>query len=83
MSYTIKYTETNNVQKPDIVVGDQTINQELSLRFVGKNYVGYAQIIAENFLHLLENSAKNSAPTAPVEGQLWYDNSAGDEGEED
>ena len=77
MAYTIKYTETGNPQKPDIVVGDQTINQELSLRFVGKNYVGYAQIIAENFLHLLENSAKNSAPTAPVEGQLWYDNSAG------
>ena len=76
MSYTIKYTETGNVQKPDITVEDQTLNQQLPVTFVGKNYVGYAQIIAENFLHLLENFAKNTAPTNPVEGQLWYDNSA-------
>jgi microcystin-dependent protein len=77
MSYTIKYTETGNPQKPDITVEDQTLNQQLPVTFVGKNYVGYAQIIAENFLHLLENFAKTSAPTNPVEGQLWYDNSAG------
>ena len=77
MSYTIKYTETGNVQKPDINVEDGTLNQLLPVSFVGKNYVGYAQIIAENFLHLLENFAKNSAPANPVEGQLWYDNSAG------
>lgn len=77
MSYTIKYTETGNVQKPDITVEDQTLNQQLPVTFVGKNYVGYAQIIAENFLHVLENFAKNTPPTNPVEGQLWYDNSAG------
>lgn len=77
MAYTIKYTETGNPQKPDITVEDQTLNQQLPVTFVGKNYVGYAQIIAENFLHLLENFAKTAAPTNPVEGQLWYDNSAG------
>jgi len=77
MAYTIKFTETGNPQKPDITVEDQTLNQQLPVTFVGKNYVGYAQIIAENFLHLLENFAKTSAPTNPVEGQLWYDNSAG------
>lgn len=77
MSYTIKYTETGNVQKPDITVEDGTLNQQLPVTFVGKNYVGYAQIIAENFLHILENFAKNTAPVNPVEGQLWYDNSAG------
>ena len=77
MAYTIKFTETGNPQKPDIAVEDQTLNQQLPVTFVGKNYVGYAQIIAENFLHLLENFAKTSAPTNPVEGQLWYDNSAG------
>jgi len=36
MSYTIKYTETGNVQKPDITVEDQTLNQQLPVTFVGK-----------------------------------------------
>lgn len=76
MSYQVKHTETNNPAKPSITVQDQTLNTETSLTFVGKNYAGYAPIMAENFLHLLENFAKNTAPPAPVEGQLWYDNSA-------
>lgn len=76
MAYFIQYTETGNPQKPDIEVEDQEVNQQLPVKFVGKNYVGYAKIIAENFLHLLENFAKTSAPTNPVQGQLWYDNSA-------
>jgi microcystin-dependent protein len=44
---------------------------------VGKNYAGYGPIIANNFLHLLENFANNSAPDNPIEGQLWYDNTSG------
>ena len=83
MAYQVKYTETTNPAKPSITVADQTLNSETSLTFVGKNYAGYAPIIAENFLHLLENFARNTAPGTqpgdgqPVEGQLWYDNSAG------
>jgi microcystin-dependent protein len=42
------------------------------MSFVGKNYAGYAPVIAENFLHLLENHASSIAPTNPVQGQLWY-----------
>ena len=75
MSYQVKYTETTNPSKPPITVEDQTVNSQTDLKFVGKNYAGYASYMAENFLHLLENFAKNSAPTQPVEGQLWYDNS--------
>ena len=29
--------------------------------------------IAENFLHLLENFSNTSAPTKPIQGQLWWD----------
>jgi microcystin-dependent protein len=78
MPYQVKFTETTNPAKPSLTVADQSINQETSLQFPGKNYAGYAPIMAENFLHLLENFAKNSAPNNPVQGQLWYDNSAGE-----
>lgn len=77
MAYQVKFTETTNPAKPTITVQDQTLNTETSLTFVGKNYAGYAPVVAENFLHLLENFAKNTQPANPVEGQLWYDNSAG------
>ena len=77
MSYQVRFSESNNSQKSTIVVEDQTLNTETSLTFVGKNYAGYAQFVAENFLHLLENFAKNTAPANPVQGQLWFDNTAG------
>ena len=82
MSYQVKYTDIFNPAKPAIVVEDQTLNSVTSVKFPGKNYAGYAPVIAENFLHLLENFARNTAPGTqsgdgqPVEGQLWYDNAA-------
>lgn len=75
MSYQVNHTEQTNPAKPPYTVQDQSLNQETSLKFPGKNYSGYAPVIAENFLHLLENFAKNTAPERPVQGQLWYDNS--------
>jgi microcystin-dependent protein len=77
MSYQVNHTEQTNPAKPPYTVADQSLNQETSLRFPGKNYSGYAPVVAENFLHLLENFAKNTAPPNPVQGQLWYDNSPG------
>jgi microcystin-dependent protein len=77
MSYQVKFTETTNPAKPPITVADRSLDTQTSVTFVGQNYTGYGPTIAENFLHLLENFAKNSAPPNPVEGQLWYDNSAG------
>lgn len=71
MSYQIDHTDKANYGS--ITVEDQTINNETSLSFVGKNYTGYAKTLAENFLHLLENFARATAPTTPVIGQLWYD----------
>ena len=76
MSYKITFTELNNPNKPPIIVMDQALDTSTSLTFVGKNYAGYAPIIAEDFLHLLENFASpaSTPPTNPVQGQLWYDN---------
>lgn len=74
MPYQVRYTETTNLSKPAITVEDNTINNQTSIVFPGKNYSGYGPAIAENLLHLLENFAKNTAPPNAVEGQLWYDN---------
>jgi len=77
MSYQVTFTDSTNPAKPPISVADQSLNNQTSLTFVGKNYAGYAPIVANDFLHLLENFASNSAPSNPVEGQLWYDNTSG------
>jgi microcystin-dependent protein len=77
MPYKVTFTETTNPAKPPINVEDQSLNTEKSLSFVGKNYAGYGPVIAENFLHLLENFAKNLPPVNPVQGQLWYNNTPG------
>jgi len=72
MAYTISLTDTT---KPDstITVEDSTINTETSLRLPGRNSTAYGAVIAENFLHLLENFANSSEPANPIEGQMWYD----------
>jgi hypothetical protein len=75
MTYQVTYTESNNPAKPPITVQDQSINQQTSLDFVGQNYNGYGPIIANDFLHLLENFANTTSPRNPVQGQLWYDTS--------
>jgi len=77
MAYQIQYTDSTNLDKPALTVEDNTINNSTSLEFPGRNVTGYGTIIAENFLHLLEHFASNSAPENAVEGQLWYDNTTG------
>ena len=77
MSYQVTFTDSTNPAKPPITVADQSLNSQTSLTFVGKNYAGYAPIVATDFLHLLENFAADHAPSNPIEGQLWYDNTSG------
>ena len=75
MSYTISYTDVAN--KGTITVEDRTINTETSLSIPGRNSTAYGAVIAENFLHILENFAATTEPSNPVEGQLWYDSTLG------
>lgn len=77
MSYQVRYTDSTNLDKPAITVEDNTVDSTTDLQFPGRNVTGFGSIIAENFLHLLENFARNSEPDRPVEGQLWYDNTPG------
>ena len=55
MAYTIPYTDEAN--KGVITIEDNTINQETSIKLPGRNTTAYGTVIAENFLHLLENFA--------------------------
>lgn len=73
MTYIVKFTESANPAKAQITVEDQSLNTQTALTFPGKNYSGYAPILAENFLYLLENFASTIAPKSPVQGQLWFD----------
>ena len=68
MAYTVNKTSSGSYTVQDGVVNTQT-----DLSFIGKGYAGYGELVAENFLHLLENFSNTSAPTKPIEGQLWYD----------
>jgi len=75
MPYIVNFTDQAN--KSPITVFDNTSSTDTSLSFPGRNVTGYGQIIAENFLHLLENFASPTQPVNPVEGQLWYDSANG------
>lgn len=72
MSYNVNYSDSSK-NPSSIVVEDKTIDNSTSISFPGKNLPQYGQIIAENFLHLLENFANSVPPANPTEGQLWYD----------
>lgn len=57
-----------------VTVADGTIDTSASdLTLVGKQYLNYGEPIIENFVKLLENFAKASAPANPLVGQIWYD----------
>lgn len=71
MPYIVTFTEKD--QKVPITVYDNTSNTDTSLTLPGRNVTGYGQIIAENFVRLLENFAGPNRPVNPIEGQLWYD----------
>ena len=75
MPYIVNFTDKEN--KSPITVFDNTSSTDTSLTFPGRNVTGYGQIIAENFLSLLENFASTNQPVNPVEGQLWYDSTGG------
>jgi hypothetical protein len=69
MAYTINLTDGTIFA----VVADGTINTDSSQTLVGKNYAGYGEFLNENFIRMLENASNTSAPGAPLQGQLWYD----------
>jgi hypothetical protein len=73
MSYTITLTDGSTFA----TIPDGTINTSSSMTLVGKNYAGYGQFINDDIIRLLENGANTTGPGAPLQGQLWYDQTTG------
>jgi len=72
MAYEVNFTN-GTVAK---LVEDGVTDSTYSVKLVGKNVTAYGETFAENFIRLLENSANNTAPTNPVDGQLWFNTSS-------
>jgi hypothetical protein len=70
MPYILKRTNGTTLT----VVQDASVDNSTGLTFVGRNYSGYGQPVEENLVKLLENFANITAPSKPVQGQLWFNN---------
>jgi len=71
MTYTVTTTSGASLA----TIADGTVNTSAtSLALIGKNYAGYGIFLNENYVQLLENFSNSTPPTAPLTGQLWYDN---------
>jgi hypothetical protein len=70
MSYTVNKTDGTVLS----TVGDGTVdNTTTDITLVGRKFSGYGEVLNENFVKILESFANNTAPTNPIEGQIWYD----------
>jgi len=69
-----------NIQKTDnttlVTVNDTELNNDFGISLVGRNYSGYGVYLNDNFVRLMENFAKATAPQRPLSGQLWFDSVA-------
>ena len=55
------------------LIDGEVDNTSTSLNLLGKNYLGYGELIAENFVHMLENFASSASPgDEALTGQLWF-----------
>lgn len=69
--YLINKTDGTQVAQ----ITDGTSNTSTSLTLVGRNYVGYGELLQEDLVKMLENFAFSVSPRSPLIGQLWFDTS--------
>ena len=70
MAYTIRNTRGDTLK----TIADGTLDSTLPIKLYGKNYLGYGEGLQNNLIAILENFTKDTEPSAPLKGQLWYDN---------
>ena len=69
MAYTINKTDGTVVT----TITDGTVDNTTSLQLFGKSYSGFGELLNENLIKLLENSASTAAPSSPLTGEIWFD----------
>lgn len=65
-----KITRSNG--NPFTPIQDYTIDTTTTLMLPGRGVVNYGQVIAQNFLWMVENYASPIPPTNPSVGQIWF-----------
>lgn len=74
MTYQVDRYSSNSFDSGwPVLVNDETVNNSYGVNLLGRGVTNYGELIAENFIHLLENFAGNSSPPNPITGQIWYD----------
>jgi len=74
MAYTITKTNGDTL----VTIPDTERNTDFGINLVGRNYSGYGVYLNDNFVALMENFSKSTAPASPLEGQLWWNSSNND-----
>ena len=69
MAYTINKTDGTVLA----TVADGVLDTTSSLSLIGRNYQSYGEAFNEDLIKLLENSSSATAPSSPIEGELWWD----------
>lgn len=62
-----------NAKDQEIIIEDGTVNTDTPLKLIGRDYFGYGDEIAQNFIDLLGNFAGAEAPANPVVGNTWFE----------
>jgi len=71
-----KLNKTDGSLLVDLI--DGTIDTaSTSISLIGKNYSGFGEALNENFVKMLESFANTTAPSNPIEGQVWWDKGDG------
>lgn len=58
------------------ILDGQTDSISSSIVLIGKQVTNYGEIQNEDFIHILEHFSNSIDPANPLEGQLWWNNSA-------
>jgi len=70
MAYTLNKT---NGDLLTVLADGTTDTSTTNLTLVGKNATSYGEAINENFIKILESFSSSTAPSVPLQGQLWWD----------
>jgi len=58
-------------------VPPKTVDTSTPITLIGRGYAGHAKLMNENWFHVLENFSHTTAPSGPVRGMLWNDETNG------